>query len=392
MQENKLLFEKNLLVYDTLNASNDSEFVFLRVNFCGRVVDYKSVVKESEIIIYIAGDISEIYNSIQDKCSGCRLYAVHPFSHNMVAVVEAVNYGFVPINIYDLGIYFMNIFPNFFERICDQHKFSDLTESNKPSNAFRKGVYLSHVDQESDKYKFNLLRCSTNFQFPTENFREADHEIVNTLNDICKYFFEKPFDFNHVLAQIYENKMVENREKKARILAHSDKTKDMPLAALMAFCTFYRDLDKKGVNKSGFDYLYKGNSVLTRLIFHRKSDVSDLIEKFDLLLYPSSAFVIPLSTNRMYMHEIVPSTHNMQYLPTRMGYVVRCSKTLCIHKDGKNYIVNDQGTLVEMSDMTQQDFQELKRLYYHENTSAQVVDYPFFNSSMNHGDYLPPIY
>jgi hypothetical protein len=352
-------------------------------------------VQESDILVYIVGNVSKIFDFIQDKCQNCRLYAVNPFCYNNVTEVCVVKHGFVPINIFNLGIYFRELFSQstdqLFSELCLQHRFSDLTESNKPTNAYRKGVYLSNVRQNLDKLEFNLLRCSTNFQFPTENFRGIDHEIIRTLNDICKYYFEKPFDFNHVLAQIYENKLVENRSKKARISAHSDKTKDMPPEALMAFCTFYSDLNKIGVKKCGFNYLYKSSSTLTKLVFHKKSGIENLQKNFDLTLYPNSAFIIPLSTNRLYTHEIVPSIVDIEYLPIRMGYVVRCSKTVCVHKDGKNYVVDSLGDLVEMREMNEIEFRELKALYFTENTSADFIEYPFFHSSMNNGDYLPPI-
>jgi hypothetical protein len=390
MTENKLLVQKNLLVFDIDSKSDDLTFLF--ENFCGRVLYYSHVDKESDILIYMVGNVSKILATIKEKCHNCRLYAVNPFSHNMAAQIDVVNHGFVPINVCNLGIYFREMFTDsLFEKIFQQHRFSELTESNKPTNAFRKGVYLSNVKQHSDTLEFNLLRCSTNFQFPTENFRDVDHEIIRTLNDICQYYFEKPFDFNHVLAQIYENKMVETRGKKARISAHSDKTKDMPPEALMAFCTFYTDLNKIGVKKCGFDYLYKSSSTLTKLVFHKKRLAENSIDRFELSLYPNSVFVVPLSTNRLFTHAIVPSILDIEYLPTRMGYVVRCSKTKCVHNDGKNFVVDSIGDLVEMTEMTDPEFLELKRLYFVENTSDDFIEYPFFHSSMNHGDYLQPI-
>lgn len=397
MEENKLLTLKNLIVYD--DRIDDFDFTFLIENFCGRVIRFNEMNIESNIIIYMTGNIQNIYHSIKDKCteSDCRFYAIEPFSYNFSneSHVNKINYGFVPINVHNLGIYFRNLFDNYYDNICDEHSFSELTESNKPNNAFRKGVYLSNVKKIDDAYEFNLLRCSTNFHFPTENFRSTEHKIINVLNDICSYYFEKPFDLNHVLAQIYENKMVDNREKKARISSHSDKTKDMSRNALMAFCTFYKDLDKKHVKKCGFDHSYKNTSVLTKLVFRKKKSVENSIENsienVDLTLYPSSAFVMPLSTNRLYTHEISPSNLDIGFIPTRMGYVVRCSKTVCVHKDGKNYILDENKNLVEMIDMKQEDFVKLKKLYFEENTSNDFITYPFFNSSMNNGDYMLPI-
>ena len=47
---------------------------------------------------------------------------------------------------------------DYFKDICDEHQFQTLTESNKQSNAFRKGIYLTNVEQEKEELHFNLLR------------------------------------------------------------------------------------------------------------------------------------------------------------------------------------------------------------------------------------------
>ncbi len=395
MEESTLLLTKNLMVYDQeLDES-------LR-DFCGRIMKYTCVESESDTQVYICGDITKIYESIRQKCRNCKFYAVGDYDHSFTQI-NNIDSGCVPIHIHGLGIYFRKLFENDnYRNICDEHLFSELTESNKPNNAFRKGVYLSNVEKETEtlsengdvveKYKFNLLRCSTNFQFPTENFRKTDIEIIRVLNEQCGYYFDKPFCFNHVLAQIYENRIVDKKQKKARISAHSDKTKDMPQNALMAFCTFYDNINSSCYKKHGLDYQYKGASVLTKLVFHKKKGVSDnFIDKFEVTLYPNSAFVIPLSTNRLYKHEICPSTLDIDQIPTRMGYVVRCSKTMAVHKNAKTYILDHENNEREMREMTCDEFSVLKILYFDENTSHEIITYPFFSSSMNQGDYLQPV-
>lgn len=85
------------------------------------------------------------------------------------------------------------------------------------------------------------MRCSTNLDGPTENFRQTDIEIVNAVNGVRAKFFEDSASLNHVLAQTYHNvKNDEGKSKKAKISRHSDKTKDMPDNGLLAFCTFYQ--------------------------------------------------------------------------------------------------------------------------------------------------------
>jgi hypothetical protein len=63
-------------------------------------------------------------------------------------------------------------------------------------------------------------------------------------------------------------------------------------------------------------------------------------------LYPESAFFMPLSTNRLYTHEIRPSGLDASLLPTRLGYVVRCSSTEAVHKHGQTFIKTQGNELV----------------------------------------------
>src|SRR4029079_19277194 len=137
----------------------------------------------------------------------------------------------------------------------------------------------------------NLLRCSTNLDGPTDSFRATDNEIISKVNNICEQFFQTKTDLNHVLAQVYNNAKIEGKERKAKISEHSDKTKDMPRNGLIAFTTFYEFNDQtlkelKHPKDNPFDYYYKDASVLTRLRFRLKKDVSDpnLCKQFDVIL------------------------------------------------------------------------------------------------------------
>lgn len=62
---------------------------------------------------------------------------------------------------------------------------------------------------------------------------------------------------------------------------------------------------------------------------------------FDITLYPNSVFVMSLDMNRLYTHEIIPSILPIDRIPTRMGYVIRCSKTNAIFKNEQTYIINE---------------------------------------------------
>ncbi len=61
--------------------------------------------------------------------------------------------------------------------------------------------------------------------------------------------------------------------------------------------------------------------------------------QFTLPLYPGSVFFMPLSTNRLYVHEIVPSELDAARIPTRLGYVARCSNAEAVHREGHTSLV-----------------------------------------------------
>ncbi|MFJ3878687.1 hypothetical protein ACIPW5_14625 [Streptomyces sp. NPDC090077] len=311
----------------------------------------------------------------------------------------AVGPGRVPLRVHGVGVHYRRFFDpgaGYFGRIRAEHEFQSLTESTKPGTAHRSGIYLTPVTRDGDELHFRLLRCSTNLSGPTEGFGATDTEIVEALNREAAAVFRGHAPLNHVLAQIYHNTpAAEGRKQaKAKISAHADKTKDMPVDGVMAFCTFYDRLDGlQPLDEDPFDYGVKGVSGLTRLRFRLKEQgggAAGLPEQFGVTLHPGSVFFMPLSTNRLYTHEIRPSALDAGLLPTRLGYVVRCSNAEAVHKDGGTFLKADGGP-VRLGPATEAGMAELRRLYAEENRSTSFVDYgPELPFSMNEGDYLAP--
>ncbi len=411
--ENKLITNKHILLCFNMSKVDEpyiKEFGIIKQFFCGIVfeteLEFKSHVIQPNIMIYLCGDITNYL--LDENIKYNNFYIVRDVSTNYEGY-DSIGLGGVPINMYNTGVYFRDFFDqdkDYFNLLSGEHEYQDLTESNKAGKAFRKGIYLSKVNKlEDDTYKFNLLRCSSNLDGPTENFRITDQSVINSVNNISKMFFEQDVELNHVLAQIYENQIIETGDKvverKAKIKEHSDKTKDMPINALMAFCTFYKgyskcgfiELDKvKRSNTDLFDYCYKNTSVLTKLRFRLKSSVTDksLNKLFDITLYPNSVFLMSLETNRLYTHEIIPSGLPIAKIPTRLGYVIRCSKTEAIYKYHTTFIV-DADKLVKMEDVDIDGVKKLKDFYYRENTTTDVMNYDKFYFSLNLGDYKCPV-
>ncbi len=309
-----------------------------------------------------------------------------------------------------VGLYFPTFFDqtrNYFDELKQEHQFQTLTESNKPSPSYRKGLYISEVhqvDNDKDVLSFNLLRCSTNLDGPTDEFKQIDREIVGQVNQIADIHFENHANLNHVLAQVYENATVvvdgKLKDKKAKIKAHSDKTKDFPKnGSLIAFCTFYdqekfKDKNIKKGDADLYDYRYKNASVLTSLLFKLKdcvNDRADLPKEIKVTLHPNSLLLIPLSTNRLYTHEIQPPLVSSENMPTRLGYIIRCSNTIAIHEKGQTYIVQDDGQRIALQQPSDEDIVKLKSFYREENQTDKVVEYGAVNFSLNQGDYQKPL-
>ncbi|MFD5620887.1 hypothetical protein [Streptomyces yangpuensis] len=348
----------------------------------------------SDRTVYLCGDLSGI-DGRQLKAAA-RVFVIRELSQGLEQPWTVVDGGRVPVRVHGAGVYYRRFFDldaDHFGRIRAEHAFQSLTESNKPGTAHRSGIYLTPVTQDGDALHFRLLRCSTNLSGPTEGFRATDTAIVDALNREAASVFRGHAPLNHVLAQIYHNTLatVERKQSKAKISAHADKTKDMPGNGVMAFCTFYDGLDKlQPMAEDAFDHGLKRASGLTRLHFRLKEEVDGLPPQFSLTLYPGSVFFMPLSTNRLYTHEIRPSTLNAEALPTRLGYVVRCSSAEAVHQNGRTFL-KKAGDLVELGPPTQEGMDELRRLYAEENRTSSFIDYgDQFLFSMNSGDYVAP--
>ena len=97
--------------------------------------------------------------------------------------------------------------------------------------------------------------------------------------------------------------------------------------------------------------------------------------------------------NRLYTHEIIPSNISIDKMPTRIGYVIRCSKTDAIFDSSQNQtFIIDEDKLIKLEKPTEDDIKKLKELYACENLTDNVVEYNKIYFSLNDGDYIKPIY
>jgi hypothetical protein len=170
----------------------------------------------------------------------------------------------------------------------------------------------------------------------------------------------------------------------------------------MAFATFYdlSSMTEPPTSSShtsskpvdAFDLCYRHKtSILTRLKFVFKGSDSSYEPQFDVTLYPNSLFLMSLDANRLYTHEISPSSLPIDKIPIRLGYVIRCSKTKAVWRDGRTFIVDDNGELKALEPMTPDESARIKELYRQENLTIDRIAYPMFYTSLNNGDYRKPL-
>ena len=288
----------------------------------------------------------------------------------------------LPCIVPDLGaVMYPCAFPDdvaLFRDLTRSHTFYALTESIKPmGTSLRQGVYITPVDSDG---RYRLLRCSTNMSGPTEDFAAVDDRIAATVNDLVRVNFEGAAPVNHVLAQVYTNSATTpQKQRKARISAHSDKTKDMPPNAVLAFVSLY----------SG---PVTDTEQCSSLLWRAKTEPKTTVR---VVLLPGSVLLVPLSTNRLWTHETRPSMLPVDRLPVRLGYVLRASNTWARFDDALHTTVLLDTVPVALPlplhPPTSEDIEGLRALYRLENSGTSWVQYPHpVRFSLNQGDYLPP--
>lgn len=403
------LEQKNeVLILDTFYKNN-------KINI-DELIDFTKLYNNTNEY-YLIGNLDKINIKLCKNCYIIKELSTNYEYNNLLNNCNLVSIKNIPLNIYNTGILIRDAFSDsipecIYNNLINEHIFQSLTESNKSTRANRKGLYITNVYKDNNEINYKLLRCSTNLDGPTDNFRNTSKKIVELVNNISNKYFKNNYkELNHVLAQIYYNNINEETGKsyKSKIKTHSDKTKDMPKNALMAFCSFYDNYEnnnfigdkfkkfKKSLNDN-FDYVNKGNvSMLTKLRFRLKScvnnDNNSYKDKFDIILYPNSLFIITLEINRLYTHEIIPPSLNSNDIPTtRMGYVIRSSITDAkynLDNDNVNILMNNN-EYKQLRVANEEDNKVIKEMYLKENTTDEIVYYNNIDFTLNNGDLVKP--
>lgn len=393
---------------DVLVALDEDDGHFLVRSFAGRVITCVPAVPlettESLGRVFVVGDVTSACVAL--GLAPTDVSAVGGYSFNVPETAVTVSAGQVPRLVPGIGVLYPKYFDDadeWYSRLTRSHALQSLTESTKPGESLRRGIYITRVTEASPggDAHFNLLRCSTNLGGPTDNRRAVDDDIIAAVNELRQHHFPHSAELNHVLAQEYGNTLAESgKSKKAAISLHSDKTKDMPRNAVMAFVSFYDwkvpRPARMAPSEDGFDLLVGGStSVYSRLVWHVKESAAaadpTLPETVSVTLGPGSVLLTSLTTNRLYRHETKPSVLCADSIPTRLSYVVRSSKTPAVFKDGATHVTAPDGALTPLRPASVEDVACLRELYLQENATCDEVEYGFLPFSMNSGDYLRPL-
>jgi hypothetical protein len=380
--ENELLTDVHILLYAHVKPASKllgAEFMYLKLHFCGKVVENVREIKRSiNTIIYFCG------NALRSPLDA---FVIKELSYN-ITTQSTVSLGAVPINISGAGIMFRRFFTKdcIFSEITNDRAFKQVTENCGSEKIAHTGLFLSPVERHRDGLKYYIQRSRMVCSEPLSCMKTIDAEITSLVNVSVNSFFKSKVRFNHIFADLHSP--AENRKYKP--FNKSENTKDMHADALIAYCTFYKDYDgldfiRQSSDDSIFDCAYGGTSIFPKMRFKLKRDApldKYMRNSFTVTLYPNSLFVISLSTNRFYTHEVImPNTKKL----TRVNYTLCSSKTWVLFRN-RPYIY-ENGILTRMDKI---GGERLEELCSKENNSSIKIDYPNVYCSLSEGDYKEP--
>ncbi len=160
-------------------------------DFCGTVIAPRDLARGAPDLrgktVYLCGDLARARELAPSLAAADRVLAVVDGSHGDDAgdgdrAWSVVDKARVPLLVHGVGVFFRRFFDpdvDYFERICTEHDFQDLTQSNKPGRAHRTGLYLSPVERRGDALHFRLLRCAANLSGPTEGVHATRPHLVD---------------------------------------------------------------------------------------------------------------------------------------------------------------------------------------------------------------------
>lgn len=247
---------------------------------------------------------------------------------------------------------------NLFDELLNSIEFENIAKG-------RVGNHLVNVEDKG----VPIVRTTTKYNIPAQNFSTIHHKIVASINNIIKSdnLINLPLmDFNNALIEVYDCNY-------SKMNYHSDQCLDLDSNSYIGLFSCYETPNQ----------LTEKN--LRKLIV--KDKVSN--DEFEISLTHNSVVLFSLETNTKFLHKIIlealPNPKSLTMDNKWLGITFRKSKTFIQFKDNIPYFPN--GELFELANDEQQS--EFYKLRGQENYNLNFV-YPKLTYTLSMGDTLIP--
>lgn len=252
----------------------------------------------------------------------------------------------------------LDIAPNLFSELLSATNLESVAKG-------RLGNHLVKMDDDG----MPIVRTTTKYNIPAQNFAAIHHALVKRINDTISdnNLAGIPTQhFNNALVEVYDATYT-------KMNYHSDQSLDLDNDSYIGLFSCYEKPDE-----------LSGQQI-------RKLKIRDKVgeEEFECALTHNSVVLFSLATNTKFLHKIVldvPQNSKTQLPGNRwLGITFRTSKTYIQFKDSVPYFAN--GERLELADKEQET--AFYKLRGEENRSLNFV-YPELTYTVNVADTIMP--
>ena len=235
----------------------------------------------------------------------------------------------------------------------DTNLFDELLTSTKFENIVNGRLGANLVDYKDGLVP--LVRTTTNYSEPNQNFLPIHHAIIENIKNTTKY---DGLEFNNAMIEVYNS---EYRNMKF----HSDQSLDLADDSYICIFSCY-------------------SNPLSTDIRKLKIKKKETDECSEFLMDHNSIILFPVSINQKYLHRIILETTNTNTHTKWMGITFRLSKTFIKFVDEIPYF-SSSNTILRMGDTNERRaFMKCKGI---ENLKTEYI-YPDIDFTISSGDML----
>jgi hypothetical protein len=232
---------------------------------------------------------------------------------------------------------------NLFEELANSAKFEKLGKG-------RQGTVLTHVQNNI----IPIVRTTTKYIIPSQNFKQIHYEIMNKINYVQKT--NQNLYFNNALIEMYDMNYTTMGE-------HSDQALDLDPDSYICLFSCYSNPETKDI----------------RSLKIKDKTTGELSE---IQLSYNSIVLFSVKTNSNYLHKIV--LDNIKTNDIWLGLTFRLSKTFIQFLDEIPYFYK---TNRKMRLANQEETKEFYSLRQKENKSI-MFEYPELNYTISASDLI----